>query len=40
MTVISQLVPMVVEQVIDWIAERAEATEQVLSFSELMRPAA
>jgi trigger factor len=28
------------EQVIDWIAERAEATEQALSFSELMRPAA
>jgi trigger factor len=28
------------EQVIDWIAERAEATEQALSFTELMRPAA
>ncbi|MFY2764369.1 trigger factor [Arenimonas sp. MALMAid1274] len=28
------------EQVIDWIAERADATEQALSFSELMRPAA
>jgi trigger factor len=28
------------EQVIDWIAERAQATEQALSFSELMRPAA
>ena len=28
------------EQVIDWIAERADATEQVLSFTELMRPAA
>ncbi|WP_146910143.1 trigger factor [Arenimonas daejeonensis] len=28
------------EQVIDWIAERADATEQAMSFSELMRPAA
>lgn len=28
------------EQVIDWIAERADATEKALSFSELMRPAA
>ncbi|KFN41622.1 trigger factor [Arenimonas metalli] len=28
------------EQVIDWIAERADATEQALSFTELMRPAA
>ena len=28
------------EQVIDWIAERADATEKSLSFSELMRPAA
>jgi trigger factor len=28
------------EQVIDWIAERADATEQVLSFTEVMRPAA
>lgn len=28
------------EQVIDWIAERAEATEQAVGFSELMRPAA
>jgi len=26
--------------VIDWIAERADATEQVLSFTEVMRPAA
>jgi trigger factor len=28
------------EQVIDWIAERANATEQAVGFSELMRPAA
>jgi trigger factor len=28
------------EQVIDWIAERADATEKALSFSELMRPVA
>ena len=28
------------EQVIDWIAERADATEQALSFTELMRPVA
>jgi trigger factor len=28
------------EQVIDWIAERADATEKTLTFSELMRPAA
>ena len=28
------------ETVIDWIAERADATEQVLSFTEVMRPAA
>ena len=28
------------EQVIDWIAERADATEQAMSFSELMRPTA
>jgi len=28
------------EQVIDWIAERADATEKAMSFSELMRPAA
>lgn len=28
------------EQVIDWIAERADATEKALSFAELMRPAA
>jgi trigger factor len=28
------------EQVIDWIAERADATEQALSFAELMRPVA
>jgi len=28
------------EQVIDWIAERADATEQSMSFTELMRPAA
>jgi trigger factor len=28
------------EQVIDWIAERADATEQVLSFTEVMRPVA
>lgn len=27
------------EQVIDWIAERANATEQTMSFSEVMRPA-
>ncbi|HEX5755243.1 MAG TPA: trigger factor [Arenimonas sp.] len=27
------------EQVIDWIAERANATEQALSFAEVMRPA-
>jgi trigger factor len=26
------------EQVIDWIAERADATEQALSFADLMRP--
>ncbi len=26
------------EQVIDWIAERAQATEQAMSFSEVMRP--
>jgi trigger factor len=26
------------EQVIDWIAERADATEKAMSFSELMRP--
>ena len=28
------------EQVIDWIAERADATEQALSFADLMRPVA
>ncbi|HUR88672.1 MAG TPA: trigger factor [Ramlibacter sp.] len=28
------------EQVIDWIAERADATEQAMSFTEVMRPAA
>lgn len=28
------------EQVIDWIAERAQATEKAMSFAELMRPAA
>ena len=28
------------EQVIDWIAERAEATEKAMSFAELMRPVA
>ncbi|WP_339829285.1 trigger factor [uncultured Arenimonas sp.] len=28
------------EQVIDWIAERAKATEKSISFTELMRPAA
>ncbi len=28
------------EQVIDWIAERAEATEKSMSFAELMRPVA
>jgi trigger factor len=28
------------EQVIDWIAERANAHEKVLSFAEVMRPAA
>ena len=28
------------EQVIDWIAERAEATEKAMTFAELMRPAA
>lgn len=28
------------EQVIDWIAERANATEQTLSFTEVMRPVA
>jgi len=28
------------EQVIDWIAERADASEQAMSFTELMRPAA
>ena len=28
------------EQVIDWIAERAQSTEVVLSFAEAMRPAA
>jgi trigger factor len=28
------------EQVIDWIAERADATEKAMSFTELMRPAA
>lgn len=28
------------EQVIDWIAERAKATEKALSFAELMRPVA
>jgi trigger factor len=28
------------EQVIDWIAERAHATEQAMSFTEVMRPAA
>lgn len=28
------------EQVIDWIAERAKATEKSVSFAELMRPAA
>jgi trigger factor len=27
------------EQVIDWIAERADATEQAMSFAEVMRPA-
>lgn len=27
------------EQVIDWIAERANSTEQVMSFAEVMRPA-
>ena len=26
------------EQVIDWIAERADATDKALSFAELMRP--
>jgi hypothetical protein len=26
------------EQVIDWIAERANAHEKVLSFAEVMRP--
>jgi trigger factor len=26
------------EQVIDWVAERAQATEQELSFTEAMRP--
>jgi trigger factor len=28
------------EQVIDWIAERADATEQALSFADVMRPVA
>ena len=28
------------EQVIDWIAERAEATEKAMTFAELMRPVA
>ena len=28
------------EQVIDWIAERADATEQAMSFADLMRPVA
>jgi trigger factor len=28
------------EQVIDWIAERANATEQQMSFADVMRPAA
>jgi len=28
------------EQVIDWIAERADATEKAMSFAELMRPVA
>lgn len=28
------------EQVIDWIAERAQATEKAMGFAELMRPAA
>lgn len=28
------------EQVIDWIAERADATDQAMGFSELMRPTA
>ncbi|KFN50391.1 trigger factor [Arenimonas composti] len=28
------------EQVIDWIAERADATEKAMSFTELMRPTA
>jgi trigger factor len=28
------------EQVIDWIAERANATEQKLSFADVMRPVA
>lgn len=28
------------EQVIDWIAERADATEQTLSFADVMRPVA
>ncbi len=28
------------EQVIDWIAERANATEQTVSFADVMRPVA
>ncbi|MBP7370036.1 MAG: trigger factor, partial [Arenimonas sp.] len=27
------------EQVIDWVAERAQATDQNMSFTEAMRPA-